>query len=400
MSKLTDSSAIKLFGQTIPLLTLNQKEALADHELSSRGAVNSNGGVQVLAPMEDQGPIAEVLQDKHEGNTDKEIREDSLVKSSKNEETSDQTTSSQDKTLKKPDKVLPCPRCNSKETKFCYYNNYNVNQPRHFCKNCQRYWTAGGTMRNLPVGAGRRKTKTSSSSLHYHQIMISEAIKAVQASSVNFLAFGSDPSIASPVWDISGKAQIHVQNGIHRPDNLSGESVITAEDKNCQWIPSKLPCFPRPFPWDSIQWNTATVPPLGFPVSFNPTPTYISSVPSPWGVPMASTSPSFLNHSGPSSRKHSRDEEDNLSPANMEKQNDPKTLRIDDPGETAQSIMLATLVNKTKKLTGSVNSGGLFDGFQWKTCDDERNYRVESLSSVLQANPAALSRSLNFHENT
>lgn len=63
---------------------------------------------------------------------------------------------------KKPDykdKVLPCPRCDSLETKFCYYNNYNVNQPRHFCKNCQRYWTAGGTLRNVPVGAGRRKNK-------------------------------------------------------------------------------------------------------------------------------------------------------------------------------------------------------------------------------------------------
>ena len=39
--------------------------------------------------------------------------------------------SGQDKTLKKPDKILPCPRCNSMDTKFCYYNNYNVNQPRH-----------------------------------------------------------------------------------------------------------------------------------------------------------------------------------------------------------------------------------------------------------------------------
>ena len=61
--------------------------------------------------------------------------------------------------LKRPDKVLPCPRCNSMDTKFCYFNNYNVNQPRHFCKNCQRYWTAGGAMRNVPVGAGRRKNR-------------------------------------------------------------------------------------------------------------------------------------------------------------------------------------------------------------------------------------------------
>ncbi|KAL6546512.1 hypothetical protein OROMI_022233 [Orobanche minor] len=60
---------------------------------------------------------------------------------------------------KRPDKIIPCPRCKSMETKFCYFNNYNVNQPRHFCKRCQRYWTAGGALRNVPVGAGRRKNK-------------------------------------------------------------------------------------------------------------------------------------------------------------------------------------------------------------------------------------------------
>ncbi|KAI8525698.1 hypothetical protein RHMOL_Rhmol13G0249600 [Rhododendron molle] len=62
-------------------------------------------------------------------------------------------------TEKRPDKIIPCPRCKSMETKFCYFNNYNVNQPRHFCKGCQRYWTAGGALRNVPVGAGRRKNK-------------------------------------------------------------------------------------------------------------------------------------------------------------------------------------------------------------------------------------------------
>uniref|UniRef100_A0A7N0U2E3 Dof-type domain-containing protein n=1 Tax=Kalanchoe fedtschenkoi TaxID=63787 RepID=A0A7N0U2E3_KALFE len=58
-----------------------------------------------------------------------------------------------------PEKIIPCPRCKSTETKFCYFNNYNVNQPRHFCRGCQRYWTAGGALRNVPVGAGRRKAK-------------------------------------------------------------------------------------------------------------------------------------------------------------------------------------------------------------------------------------------------
>lgn len=68
--------------------------------------------------------------------------------------------------FKRPDKVLPCPRCNSPDTKFCYFNNYNVNQPRHFCKSCQRYWTAGGTVRNVPVGAGRRRNKHLGSQCH------------------------------------------------------------------------------------------------------------------------------------------------------------------------------------------------------------------------------------------
>lgn len=60
--------------------------------------------------------------------------------------------------LASPD-PLPCPRCSSSNTKFCYYNNYNLSQPRHFCKACKRYWTRGGILRNVPVGGGCRKNK-------------------------------------------------------------------------------------------------------------------------------------------------------------------------------------------------------------------------------------------------
>ncbi|MCO5554695.1 hypothetical protein L7F22_008228 [Adiantum nelumboides] len=52
-----------------------------------------------------------------------------------------------------------CPRCDSVNTKFCYYNNYSTTQPRHFCKNCRRYWTKGGALRNVPIGGGCRKNK-------------------------------------------------------------------------------------------------------------------------------------------------------------------------------------------------------------------------------------------------
>ncbi|KAE8726636.1 Dof zinc finger protein DOF5.3 [Hibiscus syriacus] len=50
-----------------------------------------------------------------------------------------------------------CPRCGSSNTKFCYYNNYSLTQPRYFCKGCRRYWTKGGSLRNVPVGGGCRK---------------------------------------------------------------------------------------------------------------------------------------------------------------------------------------------------------------------------------------------------
>ncbi|KAK4741837.1 hypothetical protein SAY87_025425 [Trapa incisa] len=59
---------------------------------------------------------------------------------------------------------LKCPRCESTNTKFCYYNNYSLSQPRYFCKSCRRYWTKGGSLRNVPVGGGCRKNNKRSSS--------------------------------------------------------------------------------------------------------------------------------------------------------------------------------------------------------------------------------------------
>ncbi|XP_022875562.1 dof zinc finger protein DOF4.6-like [Olea europaea var. sylvestris] len=44
------------------------------------------------------------------------------------------------------DQALNCPRCNSTNTKFCYYNNNSLSQPR-----------------NIPVGGSSRKNKRSSS---------------------------------------------------------------------------------------------------------------------------------------------------------------------------------------------------------------------------------------------
>ncbi|KAG1339213.1 dof zinc finger protein DOF5.1 [Cocos nucifera] len=61
--------------------------------------------------------------------------------------------------IPQPEPALKCPRCDSTNTKFCYFNNYSLSQPRHFCKTCRRYWTRGGALRNVPVGGGCRRNK-------------------------------------------------------------------------------------------------------------------------------------------------------------------------------------------------------------------------------------------------
>ncbi|OMO82510.1 Zinc finger, Dof-type [Corchorus olitorius] len=428
MAEVSDSSAIKLFGKMIPLPTLNLEE---DHDqlCFKEGSCDEN----LVSSPNSLGGGNNSDDEESENSSDHEIREDlkdptslsditdngrsqrktSSIQTSKNEDISE-TTSTQDKisTLKKPDKILPCPRCNSKETKFCYYNNYNVNQPRHFCKNCQRYWTAGGTMRNVPVGSGRRKTKSSNSAaaIHYHHIVISEAIRAAAGMNKNqssennnshVLTFGSSDS----EYNLSEKTQINSIQKNHLGETLEKEGKPELKN-NYPWFSSRVPCFSSrpawPYPWESVP---AMIPPPpavlschpGFPVTFHHGQPYLQgySVPSPWNV--CENSPTTLG-------KHSRDDQNMKIPspsANSEKENLSKTMKIDDPGETAKSSLLASLVLQSKKTNNSSsNSGGLFEGFKSKTNDERSNYRLEAFSMLRAANPAALSRSLNFHENT
>lgn len=177
--------AIKLFGKTIPL-TEGGPGSGSDPDPMTEAAAEEKDMCKETTDDDVEDTEVDASRELEEG-------EQNSSSSLHNPNEKDQQTSSQDVTekaesnpendksevdasgeemvLKKPDKILPCPRCNSLDTKFCYFNNYNVNQPRHFCKNCQRYWTAGGTMRNVPVGAGRRKNKHSAS--QYRHIMMS-----------------------------------------------------------------------------------------------------------------------------------------------------------------------------------------------------------------------------------
>ncbi|XP_019170254.1 PREDICTED: dof zinc finger protein DOF1.4 isoform X2 [Ipomoea nil] len=123
----------------------------------------------------------------------------------------------QDQALPPPppnQQALKCPRCDSSNTKFCYYNNYSLSQPRHFCKACKRYWTRGGTLRNVPVGGGCRKNKrikrpsaappsASSSATHDHHISASSSstpnlqVQAQMDHHINPLLYGLPTSTPS-----------------------------------------------------------------------------------------------------------------------------------------------------------------------------------------------------------
>ncbi|KAJ7945866.1 Dof zinc finger protein [Quillaja saponaria] len=112
------------------------------------------------------------------------IEEDSGLMDSSSSPSGDMLTCSRpiiERRLRPPhDQALNCPRCDSTHTKFCYYNNYSLSQPRYFCKTCRRYWTKGGTLRNIPVGGGCRKNKKVSSKQSHGQ---NQAHSAVEPSS-------------------------------------------------------------------------------------------------------------------------------------------------------------------------------------------------------------------------
>lgn len=105
-----------------------------------------------------------------------------------------------------PEAGLKCPRCDSTNTKFCYFNNYSLMQPRHFCKTCRRYWTRGGALRNVPVGGGCRRNKRSKSGGGGNNGSKSGSAGAAAASSEKQQADGgggSNSTCASPT-DITG----------------------------------------------------------------------------------------------------------------------------------------------------------------------------------------------------
>ncbi|KAG6480034.1 cyclic dof factor 1-like [Zingiber officinale] len=359
MAEIRDSAAaIKLFGKTI---TLRQ------------GEVGEGGKPQDLheetAPKTSQEGTTDSQEKNECADSPSVDQEDASTKKSPCDEQSIEGSNSKEKTLKKPDKILSCPRCKSMDTKFCYYNNYNVNQPRHFCKNCQRYWTAGGTMRNVPVGAGRRKNKNS---CHYGHITIPESAHyPCLAPNGSVLSFGSN----APLRNTSSLINAN-------EDDTSEVALSGKVHESSQEAGTQLPCLTGST-WPYL-WNTA----LPFCAPNVPIPVYHAAAywscavpPGAWNTPWLSP----VTTAGSTLGKHVRDGEDGCEQMNL-----ARTFKIDDSEEVSKSSI--------RSMVSSASSGGgLLKAFQPK--GGIKNHGFEA-PSLLHANPAAFARSLHFQETS
>lgn len=370
----TKDPVIRLFGKKIVVPAEGEIRALTSEDSAESGVSTAHeDGTDQFRSTSSENCLEDSASEERETEKDStakkpnEPKEEDKPPTSIKEEATD-TNKSQENTLKKPDKILPCPRCNSMETKFCYYNNYNVNQPRHFCKSCQRYWTAGGTMRNVPVGAGRRKNKNSTS--HYRHITISEPLD--EASKV--ITFGEEEKLFSRS-NQNGFCKVGVNGG-----DFSSGSSVSSMDSGEKGGNNGFACQ---IPWPYSCYSSAVLPAVfpGLPLSFYPSAYWN------YGSPVTSTITPFpdekSNEKSNSSTlgKHLR--EDSESKVWV-----PKSLRIDDMGEAAKSSMWKTL--------GIKNDSIGFKAFKSKGgCEKTK---LDSTSLLLQANPAAMCRSINFRE--
>ncbi|XP_077230374.1 cyclic dof factor 2-like [Tasmannia lanceolata] len=510
MSEIKDP-AIKLFGKTIPVpesqIPVLEKSDLVSIPYFSeekdicRETNNEEVEDQMAGPTEEQSepdPSSCMNNAQEDDNQYPRPNKKAIANPKTEEDLMEDDAAEQEKVLKKPDKIIPCPRCNSLDTKFCYYNNYNVNQPRHFCKNCQRYWTAGGTMRSVPVGAGRRKNKHSTS--HYrHVVMSSDGISTTRVDSPGLgshqvlpcglsapprplkgngtvLKFGPDAPLRESIETVLNLGnhkqtveQVSVASGenVEEPSCSSSLSTSTCLENEQRenvgqmeqgsipgWcngpnVPHPMQCYAGP-PW-AYSWNPGwtNVPTMATgrcsselvygPENSNPNPVPWSTPPMvsapafcaptmpfpfvpasywgcmpgwvsgtwnvPWvssnGGPSPSPSPSTSNSGSsgtgsPTLGKHSRD-----ANALAEEKPEkcfwvPKTLRIDDPDEAARSSIWDTLGIKHDQKE-PITKGGIFKAFQPKM--EGKGHTLDA-AQVLQANPAALSRSQTFQEST
>ncbi|KAK7302746.1 hypothetical protein RJT34_13642 [Clitoria ternatea] len=224
---------------------------------------------------------------------------------------------------------LKCPRCDSINTKFCYYNNYNKSQPRHFCRACKRHWTKGGTLRNVPVGGGRKNKRAKKSTIPTTTTTTTSISTTTTTSNGNKNSHGDELSTHITVPSLSVTGQKTIPSSIYQP-LLPQQNLMNTKDSPSQakdfgigsgiFLSSSVP-FPQnnqslPFPFSAS--NSFDTNPCSISASLRPSsvynfgeefkimeePTINSLIPStssgintqPWEIPATSTGLEMSNY--------------------------------------------------------------------------------------------------------
>ncbi|WVZ58933.1 hypothetical protein U9M48_009149 [Paspalum notatum var. saurae] len=426
---------IKLFGKTIPVPEAKDLHHSGRSSSSTESDASRENTDQDASDQSPQ-PEPEVVD-----------AEDPNKSSPETPRPGDDAASLREK-LKKPDKVLPCPRCSSMDTKFCYFNNYNVNQPRHFCKNCQRYWTAGGAMRNVPVGAGRRKNKHAAASHFFHRVR-AVLPDAAAAGPLNTNGGGTvlsfaNPALAGPCSEAEGSSNSRdhqdttTTTSPHGGGGISREKLTVEDEKTANGgsgvlqLPSIVAAasmnnngaavWPSPaatyfssgiaipiYPAAPGYWGCCMVPPgpwsLPWPVQ-PPPPPQAQGLVSPTTAPPSSSS----SGPGPGSLltlgKHPRDDRE----GDEAKVWAPKTIRIDDADEVARSSIWSLIRTKgdDKKQDEAADHAGGRLGTVFEPKLEAKKKAMQGMAVVTgstpplhgHANPVALTRLVTFQEGS
>uniref|UniRef100_A0A0E0M7J2 Dof-type domain-containing protein n=1 Tax=Oryza punctata TaxID=4537 RepID=A0A0E0M7J2_ORYPU len=434
---------IKLFGKTIPVLP--DVKDVQQHSGSSSSSTESDvqeTTAAAAAADADPSPRSEVVDG------------ESSPQPGGGEAASHQQQ--KEMKLKKPDKILPCPRCSSMDTKFCYFNNYNVNQPRHFCKHCQRYWTAGGAMRNVPVGAGRRKNKNAAAAAasHFlHRVRACAAAAAMpmtphDATNATVLSFGGGGAHDAPpvTLDLADKMTRINKEGVavHARNADAGACSEVSSNRDDEHISQSGNIVAKPA--NGLQQQHPPPHPAMngggiWPYSCAPSPTYYTSgiaipiypaAPAYWGCmipppgawslpwPPAVQSQAISSSSPPTSAapsvssftlgKHPREGGDHEARDHHGHGNGkvwvPKTIRIDNADEVARSSIRSLFAFRggdkaddnddddtgVHKLAATV--------FEPKRDGKTAKHPVITSLPLLHTNPVALTRSATFQEGS
>ncbi|CAK8561249.1 unnamed protein product [Lathyrus sativus] len=437
--------SIKLFGSHIPITTdshsfsSSQIHSLPQQRINIMNGLeeSTNADVSVSLnevssnqayPQEDANAIPNM----YETVASKSGTES--VHSTYEQKTTKRDIENQGKAFKKPDKVLPCPRCNSLETKFCYFNNYNVNQPRHFCKNCHRYWTAGGAIRNVPIGAGKRRNKhlplqncqvpvtldavpviqtDSIPASHREEVPLSESLETVlnlnghrktEMDSSTVKDNIEDPSSFSATAANSGEKEYSVNGIEHVGLTPQYNGLIPLHSLHyCSAPPWTYPCWnPMPFKPDNITSSPATMMAVEIPMTPSPywgcMPNWAGQMEEFNGIQSPTSSVSSGMCSGnrsPTLGKHCRDGSTQAEDTMKHNIWVPKTIRINNPEEAAMSSIWSTLRTKSQQ-NKPIMKGGVFKSFEPMSNASSRDLDD---NQILRANPAAFSRSGTFQES-